>query len=167
MSDFTLAEAIAKGVSRRRFIFGATALAAASVVIAGCSSSGATASGSGEAGGQSGSNANKDDGGAKGPEAEVTMNDALQFVPAEITVAKGTTIEFKNTSASPHTVTCDESKAVNKANSVLPPGAKPFDSGNMNPGDKFKHTFDVAGDYVYFCIPHETVGMVAKVKVTE
>ena len=36
-----------------------------------------------------------------------------------------------------------------------------------DPGKSFKVTFTVPGEYAYFCIPHETVGMVAKLTVTD
>ncbi|MCL5279758.1 MAG: plastocyanin/azurin family copper-binding protein [Planctomycetes bacterium] len=29
----------------------------------------------------------------------------------------------------------------------------------------FQHTFEVPGTYVYFCLPHEAMGMVGKVTV--
>ena len=30
------------------------------------------------------------------------------------------------------------------------------ESGNVAEGETFEHTFDTAGTYEYFCIPHET-----------
>ena len=41
-----------------------------------------------------------------------------------------------------------------------------FDSGLVNAGVSFKHTFDVAGDYKYICTPHEAMGMIGTIKVT-
>ena len=65
-----------------------------------------------------------------------------------------------------HTVTDDPSKAANKANSVLPSGAQAWDSGNIAGGASFTHTFDTPGQYVYFCIPHEMLGMVGRITVS-
>ncbi|WP_232688366.1 plastocyanin/azurin family copper-binding protein [Halobacterium zhouii] len=41
------------------------------------------------------------------------------------------------------------------------------DAGNVSPGETYEHTFEVPGDYHYFCIPHESAGMIGKVVVTE
>jgi plastocyanin len=98
--------------------------------------------------------------------ATVTMSDALRFEPATLTVAKGATVTWRNTSATMHTVTDDPSKAGNKADAALPPGAQPWDSGNIDPGQTFQHTFDTPGSYKYFCTPHEAAGMVATITVT-
>jgi plastocyanin len=94
------------------------------------------------------------------------MTDALKFDPATLTVAKGTTVTWRNASQTAHTVTDDASKASNSADAALPSGAQAWDSGNLNPGQTFTHTFDVPGTYKYFCIPHETAGMTATIVVT-
>lgn len=39
--------------------------------------------------------------------------------------------------------------------------------GVIEPGQTYEHTFEVAGDYYYFCIPHEDAGMDGKIVVTE
>jgi plastocyanin len=96
----------------------------------------------------------------------VKMTDDYKFNPASITIPKGTTVEWQGTGAQPHTVTDDPAKAMDKSHTVLPSGAEPWDSGLLNPGQSFKHTFTVAGDYAYICIPHEAMGMVGKITVT-
>ncbi|MBD3345169.1 MAG: hypothetical protein GF401_08925 [Chitinivibrionales bacterium] len=58
-------------------------------------------------------------------------------------------------------------KANDPKNVALPKGAKPFDSGTMQPGEEYRHTFTTAGLYRYFCIPHEKAGMVGEVIVKE
>jgi plastocyanin len=98
--------------------------------------------------------------------ATMTMTDALRFEPATLTVAKGATVTWRNTSATMHTVTDDPGKAVTKADATLPSGAQPWDSGNIDPGQTFQHTFDTPGTYKYFCTPHEAAGMVATITVT-
>lgn len=97
--------------------------------------------------------------------ATVNMTDANKFEPASVTIAKGGTVTWKNTSSTQHTSTDDPSKAANKADAALPSGAQPWDSGMVDPGKTFTHTFDVAGTYKYFCIPHESVGMLGTVVV--
>lgn len=96
----------------------------------------------------------------------VKMNDQFRFVPDSITIAKGATVEWQNTSSSPHTVTDDPSKAQTKDHAQLPSGAQPWDSGMIDPGKSYRLTFTVAGEYTYFCIPHEAMGMVGKITVT-
>ena len=98
--------------------------------------------------------------------AVVSMTDSLKFEPASITVAKGTSVTWTNTSQTAHTVTDDPAKASNKADAALPAGAQPWDSGNLNPGQTFSHTFDVPGTYQYFCIPHAMAGMTGTIVVT-
>jgi plastocyanin len=94
------------------------------------------------------------------------MTDANQFVPANLTVPRGATVVWTNTGQVQHTVTDDQAKAVNKADAVLPPGAQPWDSGLINAGQSYSHTFDVAGQYTYFCIPHESLGMIGRITVS-
>lgn len=96
----------------------------------------------------------------------VQMTDALKFEPASLTVPRGTTVTWRNTSTIAHTVTDDPSKAATKADSELPAGAQPWDSGNLNPGQTFTHTFDVPGTYKYFCQPHESAGMLGTIIVS-
>jgi plastocyanin len=94
------------------------------------------------------------------------MTDANEFVPTTLTVQRGTTVVWTNTGQTAHTVTDDPSKAVNKADAVLPDGAQAWDSGTINGGETFSHTFDTPGQYTYFCIPHESLGMVARITVS-
>ena len=96
----------------------------------------------------------------------VQLTDTLKFDPETVTVARGTTVTWRNTSQLVHTVTDDPSKAANAADAQLPGGAPAWDSGNLNAGQTFTHTFDVPGTYKYFCQPHETAGMVGTVVVT-
>lgn len=103
--------------------------------------------------------------GAAGMSATVDMADDLKFTPEHVTIKKGGTITWRDTSGIIHTVTDDPTMAVDPANANLPTGAEPWDSGNIEPGQTYSRTFDVAGDYTYFCIPHETAGMVGTITV--
>lgn len=94
------------------------------------------------------------------------MTDANVFQPPTLTIARGTTVTWTNTGQSPHSVTDDPSKATNPSDSVLPAGAQPFDSGIINASGTFSHTFDTPGQYVYFCIPHESLGMIGRITVS-
>lgn len=99
------------------------------------------------------------------PAAEVTMDNQVSFHPATVTIQKGQTVQWKNGGLIIHTVTADPDQAVRAADVHLPEGAQTFDSGDLQQGDSFRHTFDVPGEYVYFCVPHEADGMVGKVVV--
>ena len=93
------------------------------------------------------------------------MTDALRFEPAQMTVPVGSTVVWTNRGTIQHTVTDDQSKAANKADAGLPAGAQAWDSGNIDPGKTFERTFTMPGTYKYFCIPHESAGMLGTVIV--
>lgn len=102
---------------------------------------------------------------------------ASGYRPAELTVSVGDTVVWENTSSRTHTVTAYEGG--------IPDGADYFASGGygdeatareewasdfggaLETGDRFSHTFEVAGRYDYVCIPHETGGMYATVFAEE
>lgn len=97
--------------------------------------------------------------------ATVEMTADLKFVPENLTIEAGDTVTWRNVSDVPHTVTGDASKASDEAHVQLPEGAEPFDSGFIQKDETFSHTFEVPGEYTYFCIPHEGAGMVASLTV--
>lgn len=100
------------------------------------------------------------------PAATVTMTDSpAAFIPKDVTVKVGDTVEWKNTAKTPHTATFDATNATNKSEVSLPSGVKPFDSGFMFPGKTFDYKFTVPGTYKYVCLPHEPDGMVGEVIV--
>lgn len=102
-----------------------------------------------------------------GKEAAVRMTNSLKYVPEEVTIRAGQTVVWTNTSGIVHTVTADSALAQDRSHAQLPEGAQPFNSGDIAPGAVFQHTFDVPGKYVYFCIPHEAMGMVGRIIVQE
>jgi len=71
------------------------------------------------------------------------------FGPATLEVAAGTTVTWTNEDSTPHTVTGDKNE---------------FDSGNLDPGKTFTHTFDKAGTFAYHCTIHPS--MKATITVT-
>jgi plastocyanin len=91
----------------------------------------------------------------------------------------GDTVVWANTGSRNHTVTAYESG--------VPDGAAYFASGGfdseqaardawsehldgggiISPGGTYEHTFEVPGDYHYFCIPHEDAEMIGRIVVTE
>ncbi len=102
---------------------------------------------------------------AAGKPPIVQLTDQLTFAPESVTIAPGETVVWKNTSVLVHTVTADPAKAGDPAHVRLPAGVEPFDSGKLKPGESFRRTFEVAGTYRYFCIPHEGAEMVGRVVV--
>lgn len=98
-------------------------------------------------------------------DAVVDMTTTLNFTPNSLTLIAGQTVEWRNKSIMDHTVTADPRLAKNPANAALPAGARPFNSGSIKPGQVYRRTFTVPGDYRYFCIPHEGRGMVATLRV--
>lgn len=101
------------------------------------------------------------------PAAVVEMTDSLKYVPPKVTINAGETIEWRNLSALVHTVTADPKLANKPEHVALPEGAKPFNSGSIQPKDNYRYTFTVPGYYKYFCIPHEAAGMIGEVEVRE
>jgi plastocyanin len=97
---------------------------AAAVGIAGCG-------GGGGAGSES-------TGGGAASQAVTVQNFA--FKPADVTVAKGTTVEFTNEDSTSHTATSSSSGA--------------FDTGTIKPGKTGSITLDEAGTFTYFCSFH-------------
>lgn len=84
-------------------------------------------------------------GGSGGDKAAKTVTAEIvdiDYEPRELTVAKGTTVEWTNTGSLPHTVTKDDG-----------PGPD-FDSGTVDPNGTFEQTFTTAGKIDYVCTIH-------------
>ncbi|WP_049981287.1 cupredoxin domain-containing protein [Halolamina rubra] len=99
------------------------------------------------------------------------------YDPPEITVARGEEVVWENTGTRDHTVTAYEAS--------LPDGAAFFASGGyedeqaardawangaggaLSNGEQFSYTFEIPGEYEYFCIPHESGGMMGTVIVED
>jgi plastocyanin len=100
------------------------------------------------------------------PAIVVEMQDVPpSFQPGRSTIKAGDTIEWKNIGAQLHHVTTDPSAALKKGDVSNPPGAKPFDSGFLKPGESFSETFSVPGTYRYTCAVHEAKGMNGEIVV--
>lgn len=68
----------------------------------------------------------------------VTIQD-FRFSPVDLTVQPGTTVTWVNEGDSVHTVTADDES---------------FDSGRLQPGQTFSHTFESLGTVAYHCEIH-------------
>ncbi|HEX2281895.1 MAG TPA: cupredoxin family copper-binding protein, partial [Thermomicrobiales bacterium] len=80
--------------------------------------------------------------------SSVTIAD-FAFGPQELTVTAGTTVTWTNEDWAPHTATAEDGS---------------FDSGRLDQGASFEHTFDEPGTFAYFCSFHP--GMMGSVVVT-
>jgi plastocyanin len=81
---------------------------------------------------------------------KVTISN-FSFSPASITVKKGTTVTWTNNDTTAHTATSDNVGI--------------FDSGTLENGKTYSHTFDTAGTFKYHCTFHSD--MHGTVTVTE
>lgn len=104
-------------------------------------------------------------GAVKAATKRVELNASQMFAPASITVQVGDSVTWRNASTVVHTVTDDPQLASNPEDSTLPAGAQPFNSGFLKAGQTFSHEFKAAGTYRYFCILHESAGMVGTIIV--
>jgi plastocyanin len=78
-----------------------------------------------------------------------TMIKNISYLQPKIQVSVGTTVEWTNNDPLPHSVT-----AVDKS----------FNSGLIQPGKTFRHTFTKAGTYNFYCMPHPFMKGVVVVK---
>lgn len=124
----------------------ASAMVFAGLLAAACD--GQTGGGAGD--GRAAANVNRAAGGGAASEAaggetpastgpqQIEMGDDV-FQPAQLTVAAGTKVTWVNKGSKAHTVVSND---------------KLFDSGLVNIGGDFSHTFDAPGTYLYHCAPH-------------
>jgi plastocyanin len=92
-------------------------------------------------------------------------DDQPMYQPSSIQILSGETVEWKNEGRLNHSVTDDPAQAWNPVDAMRPAGVRPFDSGDILPGEGFRHTFTEPGRYRYFCRPHEAKRMVGEVIV--
>ncbi|MHB9285695.1 plastocyanin/azurin family copper-binding protein [Halobacteriales archaeon Cl-PHB] len=108
-------------------------------------------------------------------EYDVGMS-VVAFKPDVITVTAGETVVWKNTSKQGHTVTAYEDRIPDEADYFASGGFasqaaaeeawRNAAGGRLDTnGDTYEHTFEVPGTYSYYCIPHESRGMVGTVEV--
>ena len=84
------------------------------------------------------------------------------FTPAVVWIEPGSTIEW-TVSGGTHSVTAYH--PTNDRSMRIPESAPAFDSGVLQDGEAFEHTFEAPGVFNYYCTPHEGLGMVGLVIV--
>jgi plastocyanin len=102
---------------------------------------------------------------------------SMQFLPSRLQVNLGDTVEWNNTTTTPHTVTFLGGGAARAPGDVLAPpqgiydGKSYVNSGTMGTqatftgGTKFSLTFAQPGTYTYICILHVSQGMAGVIEV--
>lgn len=104
--------------------------------------------------------------GPNGEGTAVSMNNDLTFSPRTLNIQVGDRVTWRNTSDFVHTATGDPARAVDPDHVQLPDGADPWHSGDVAAGGEYSRTFDVPGEYHYFCVPHEQQGMLGTIVVS-
>ena len=86
---------------------------------------------------------------------------ALVFDPATVTISKGDSVTWVNNAGFPHNIVFDED--------AVPSGVDASKLGQEDylnaPGETVTNKFDVAGEYNYYCEPHQGAGMQGKIVV--
>lgn len=103
---------------------------------------------------------------ASSAQTSVTIDatNSLRFIPASACLKAGGTVTWRNTGDLPHTTTDEPSLAALPADAKLPAGATGW-THDLVGGTSFSLKLTVPGTYKYFCIPHETLGMVGSITV--
>ena len=113
-------------------------------------------------------------GGGGGFTWTVDMTDENVFIPEDLQVRPGDTVSWVNVGTVGHTVTAYEDDIPEEAEFFASGGFDSEeaarngypDSGVIGGGESYEHTFTVEGTHEYFCIPHESIGMLGTIEVT-
>ena len=110
--------------------------------------------------------------GGSGGSKRVSMAEGFAFSPERVQTATETTVQWVNDSDVGHTVTAYEAGIPDRAAYFASGGFETergarndVQGGLLDSGASYEHTFDVAGTYEYFCVPHESSGMTGTVVV--
>lgn len=95
----------------------------------------------------------------------VDATSAFRFVPASVCLRLNGTVTWTNTTTDlDHTTTDEPSLAASPSDASIPAGGHGWDL-TLSSGHSAHLAFRVAGVYHYFCIVHETLGMLGVVVV--
>jgi plastocyanin len=83
------------------------------------------------------------------------------FEPSTITISKGESVTWSNNAGFPHNLVFDEDAVPAGVNAESLSKEDYFNA----PGESYTTKFDVAGEYGYYCEPHQGAGMQGKVIV--
>jgi len=97
----------------------------------------------------------------------VTYRQDYYFDPIGLFVEPGATVAWKLDSGEHATAAYAEGTATAEETHI-PEGASGWNSETLtDQGATFEHTFETAGTYDYFCLPHKSLEMVGRVVVGE
>jgi len=101
-------------------------------------------------------------GGGGGPTEEVTVGPggSLAYDPAELTIAPGTTVRWVWDSDNHNVVPSAQPESADWG------GTEGGDDQTYNTGHEYSYTFEVEGDYEYYCTPHRSAGMTGAITVS-
>lgn len=92
----------------------------------------------------------------------ITDGSEYVFDPVGLHVEPGDVVEWRLVSGT-HTATSYTKDNPQCNVRRIPEGAESWDSGNLEEeGASFTHTFETPGTYDYYCVPHKSLGMVAR-----
>ncbi|WP_336325523.1 DUF5059 domain-containing protein [Halovenus sp. HT40] len=101
---------------------------------------------------------------------------AVSFDPEEITFQQGETVAWRFAAGEPHNVVAYEAEIPDDAEYWASGGFESESAaregwengqGAVQEGQSYVKTFETPGEHGYFCVPHETAGMVGTVVVEE
>ena len=151
-----------------------TGAAVAATMLAGCS--GGDGGDSDEDGGGGEDTTESDDSGGDGGSGgdntvAVSPDGELAFAPEELTVSVGDTVTWEFEAPS-HNV---DAWPEHQDQISIPDGAEGFGTmpqdgdpyATVDEGETFEHTFGMAGEFTYVCVPHAASGMVGTIVVEE
>lgn len=83
----------------------------------------------------------------------------IAFVPKQVTIKVGERVRWTNLETLPivHTTTSGDPADGNSGDL--------WNSGNLSPGQSFTFQFQEAGEFEYFCVPHQTRAAMRNAKV--
>ncbi|WP_135851289.1 plastocyanin/azurin family copper-binding protein [Halorussus salinus] len=129
----------------------------------GTTTGGTTEEGAGGEGGTATTAGGGAQGGGTSQVAMITEGSEYYFDPIGLFVEPGTTVEWVN-EAGAHSSTAYAEGNGGAEVTRIPNDAEPWNSGILaEQGATFSYTFEVQGTYDYFCIPHKTLGMIARI----
>merc|ERR1712137_1467253 len=88
-------------------------------------------------------------------------NAAGAVKPGSVTISKGDKVTWTNNAGFPHNIVFDEDDVPEGVNADKLSRADYLNA----PGETYELTFDTAGEYGYYCEPHQGAGMVGRVIV--
>lgn len=97
------------------------------------------------------------------PDQRVLVGDGLSFDPESFEVAVGETVLWEWV-GSGHNIKYDEGDVPSESSweGTAGPRTKTYGEGHRH-----WHTFEVAGEYAYYCVPHRSNGMTGSFTVSE